>query len=101
MNDPELLQQFSRTIPVPSGLALEVGTIHWTSSYESTMEWIAAEVLPKNADEETIAAAQQRLLHNPKFFRICEECQTRNPVGWMHNQTICQGCASANHGVVY
>jgi len=101
MNDPELLQKFSRTVPVPNGLALDVCTIHWPHPHEPTTEWRTVETLPQNADEETIAAAQQRLLHNPKFFRICEECQTRKPVGWMHNQNICQGCASANHGAVY
>ena len=101
MTDLELLQQFSRTIPVPNGTALEVCTIHWQGPHTPQLEWQIAEILPEESREAAIAASQQELLNNPDFFGICEECHTRNPVGWMHRKNLCQCCASTKYGIVY
>jgi hypothetical protein len=40
-------------------------------------------------------------LDDPRLFRSCTHCGEKNPVGWMHSDTICQACAETDLGVVY
>ena len=47
--------------------------------------------------EAVLAARAERVAR----FRVCAECGERNPPEWMHNDALCQTCASRNHGVAY
>jgi hypothetical protein len=57
--------------------------------------------LSATATEAEVNAASANVLDDVRYFRVCQECEQRNSVGWMDDDRICQGCAASNHGVVY
>ena len=63
--------------------------------------WALARSLPATASESEIENALVRILEEDGCFQVCNECGERKPLGWMLNESLCQECAQANHGVVY
>ena len=101
MDDQQLIDEFIRTTPSESGVLIEFKVIQWTSSYESETHWIPAARVGGSPTPEELQQRVLKVLLDKKYFRVCGECGERNPMGWMHDNKICQSCAERNHGVVY
>ncbi len=101
MNDKELLDEFTDIRDGQKGIAIRVRRITWPHPHAPRARWHTVATFPSDTSEADLAQARLALLTNAKHFRVCTECGTRNPVGWMHDDAICQGCAERNHGVVY
>ena len=101
MNDRELLDEFVRVERTDDRVRILVREIHWDGPHTPVSTWVNADNFPATATEAEANAAASRVLEDARYFRVCRECEQRNPVGWMHDDRICQGCAEANHGVVH
>jgi hypothetical protein len=101
MNDEELLAEFTEIRNVPRGIVLRVRLITWPHPHTPRARWHAVATFPSDTDEVDLANTRRSILANSKYFRVCTECGTRKPVGWMHSEAICQSCAEQRHGVVY
>ena len=103
MTDQDLIAQFLRTVPSApdGGTVIEVCEISWPHPHEPEGTWVTVTELPAGASQERIDRQISKILRNRKYFRVCQECGERKPVGWMHNARICQGCAEKHHGVCY
>ncbi len=101
MNDQELLSRFIKVETRPKDTQISVCLITWSGPHTPESHWQVVTVLPPDTDTQSIAKASGKILHDKRFFRVCEECQQRNPDGWMHGESICQGCASKKYGIVY
>ncbi|HIF94373.1 MAG: hypothetical protein ABGX04_00140 [Myxococcales bacterium] len=101
MNDLELRKQFLRIERGGGGVRLLVCEIHWDGPGNSVSAWVVDQHLPGTATDAEVNTAASGILEDNQYFRVCAECNERNPLGWMHEEQICQGCAVANHGIVY
>ncbi len=101
MNDRELLQEFLKVDRTESGIRILVRRIRWNGPAEPVSTWVVGQDLHPAATKAETEAAARGILEDDHYFRVCRECGERNPLGWMHDEAICQGCASDNHGVVY
>lgn len=100
-SDSELLKNFVRVNRTKQEIHILVCVIRWTGPHTSTKTWLGVGTLPSGAPETDVQSAMASMLHNPRFFRVCEECRQRKPAGRMHSTSICHGCAEANHGVIH
>lgn len=100
-NDTEVIASFIKVEQQSSKLRILVCSISWESSHEPTSNWEVAAVLPLKSLPGEIDSKIQEILQDQQYFKVCQECLQRNPCGWMHNHSICQGCAEKNHGVIY
>jgi hypothetical protein len=96
-----LLNEFVRVERTESRVRIRVREIRWKGPHTPVSTWAIAQDLPGTATEAEADAAAASILHDSRYFLTCHECGKRNPLGWMHNGRICQGCAEANHGVVH
>lgn len=101
MNDQELIRQFIAVERTPAQIAIKVCQIRWPHPHNPESHWHVAMILAPTATESETEAAVGQVLHDRRYFRVCEECGTRQPDGWMFGDAICQSCAERNHGVVY
>jgi hypothetical protein len=99
------------------GLQLEVCSINWEGSHTPVSNWVVVKrfdkVIPDqercySIDSSVVALSAYELekeiskvLKNSKYFQICGRCRTLNPVGHMHDDFMCQGCAERFGGIVY
>jgi hypothetical protein len=100
MNDAELIDEFFRVERDDESTRVLVKTISW-HGHKPVGSWVLGKTLPADTDDETVDETVQRLLRYKWFFRVCEECGERNPIGWRHGDLICQSCAERILGVVY
>lgn len=101
LNDKKIMEHFTRHEVDLDYTAFEVELIDWPTPHGPVSEWREVKRVPKSLSEERIEIERMRLLQDQKYFRVCQECFNRNPVGWMHSDAVCQGCAQENHGVIY
>jgi len=101
MSDSKLLKEFIQVKRTPQKIEILVCKIGWEGPHTPFPKWVVAETFPVEASEDKIQDAAKGMLENTKYFLACIECGERNPIGWMHEENLCQGCASTNHGVVY
>lgn len=101
MNDEDLIAEFVEVRRAEEGVGLWVREIGWQGPYTPVSSWTLAKTLPATASEDRIETEVRRLLTRKRYFRVCEECGERNPIGWMLDTKICQSCAERNHGVVF
>jgi hypothetical protein len=101
MNDRELLREFVRVERTEKRVQILVRKIRWDGPHKPLSTWVVAKSLPDTASVPAIEEASASTLEDHRYFRTCHECGKRKPVGWMHNESICQRCAEANHAVVY
>jgi hypothetical protein len=101
MNDGELQKEFIRIERTGDRVRILVREIHWDGPAKAVSTWTVAQYLPATASDAEAEAVTPRILEDDQYFRICGECSERTPRGWMHDEELCQGCAVANHGVVY
>jgi len=101
-NDLEILESFTRQRPDGTDLVLEVAVISWRAG-PHTPETNFVEVcrMAIHTAPEEISRARRALLDRRRFFKVCSMCHERNPVGWMHDAKVCQGCAERHLGVVH
>ncbi|MFC6590903.1 hypothetical protein ACFP81_01875 [Deinococcus lacus] len=94
-----------RVVPVGGALDgvlwVEVAAITWESPHTPRLSWQALTVLPAGASAAEVAAAQAEALQHPSFFVVCDRCNRRHPLGWMHGPGCCQSCAEHWFGAVY
>ena len=101
MNDRELRREFVRVERTEERVQILVREIRWDGPYTPISTWAIARTLPAIPSESEIENAVARILEDDRYFQVCNECGERKPLGWMHDESICQGCAEANHGVVH
>ena len=101
MTDRELRKEFIRIKKAPNEVQILVHKIRWEGPHTPIHTWAVGKSLPATAFEADVEKATARILEDHRYFRVCDECGERKPVGWMLNEGICQECAQANHGVVY
>ncbi|GHF97861.1 hypothetical protein GCM10017783_07150 [Deinococcus piscis] len=104
-NDPELLRDFTRLVPVGRSLDgvlwLEVGVVSWPTPHTPQLHWEPLQSLPAHASAQAVTQARHAALHDPRYFALCGRCGQRRPQGWMHDGDLCQSCAERWLGVVH
>ena len=101
MTDRELRKEFIGIEKTQNEVQIRVHEIRWQGPDTPIHTWAVGKSLPATASESEIENATASILEDHRFFRVCLECGERKPLGWMHDEEICQGCAVANHGVVH
>ncbi len=101
MNDRELRKEFIRIERSEEKVEIFVREIRWEGPHTPIHAWAVGKSLPDTASEAEIEEATASILEDHRFFRVCLECGERKPLGWMLNESLCQECVQANHGVVY
>jgi hypothetical protein len=100
-NDREVLAEFTRARADGDAIAVEVCEISWPTPHTPELKWTEILRVRGEITEKEILKQRARLLQRRHFFKVCKTCGERKPVGWMHDQSMCQGCASQQLGVVY
>ena len=95
MDDEELIKQFIRTERGKDGVEITVCEIEWPTPSEPVSHWTVVSQLPLDASEAQIDTAVRSVVVDSHFFDVCATCRERNPNGWMHGDTVCQGCSGA------
>ena len=98
---PDLRNDFIDVQHEQSRISIKVRKIHWDGPHTPREEWVAYRELPAHAAADDVQAAIDIALDDPRLFRSCAHCGEKNPVGWMHSDTICQACAVTHLGIVY
>jgi hypothetical protein len=101
MTDEELITEFTKVDRKTDVFCIKVALIDWPSPAEPRTRWHVVTRLPSETSERDIAASRRALLKNRRYFRLCNTCRENNPIGWMHDDHICQSCAERTLGVVY
>ena len=101
MTDRELRKEFVRVERSEEKVEIFVREIRWEGPHTPIHTWAVGKRLPATASEADVEKATARILEDDGYFRVCDECGERKPLGWMLNESLCQECARANHGVVY
>ena len=101
MTDRELRKEFVRIEKTQNDVQILVHEIRWEGPHTPIHTWAVGKSLPATASEAEIEKATASILEDGGYFQVCNECGERKPLGWMLNESHCQECAQANHGVVY
>ena len=101
MNASQISREFIRVCESDRCKTVQVLRITGDSPSRPTTYWRVVLRLPPDASRTVVLKARREVLKNPKHFATCAECRELNPVGWMHDEEICQACAQGRHGVVY
>jgi hypothetical protein len=101
MTDRELRKEFIRIEKTQNEIQIFAREIRWDGPHTPIHTWAVGKSLPDTASETEIENATVSILRDDRYFRTCLECGERKPLGWMLNESLCQECAQANHGVVY
>lgn len=79
----------------------QVGVIAWDGSHTPRTDWKKFRSWHTQPDATQLVDARTAALKNPRFFRTCTQCGELNNAGHMHDQDICQGCATRYLGAIY
>ena len=101
MNDQELREEFICVEKTEDAVKILFHEIRWQGPHTPIHTWVARKSLPATASEVEIEKAADSILEDDGYFQVCNECGDKKPLGWMLDQSICQGCAQIHHGVVY
>jgi len=101
MKGPELLKEFIRVEKAERRVHILVCEIGWDGPHTPISRWVISRSLTHEASETEVEEAIAGILEDPRYFRVCLECGERQPLGWMHDERVCQGCAETNHGVAH
>ena len=80
---------------------IQVCMIEWSHPHTPKGTWHPVEKLDKCTPQEVIDDLLEKTLRDRHYFKVCNECDQRNPSGHMHSNNVCQSCAEENHGVVH
>lgn len=116
-NIDEIKKEYIRIGASRNGLQLEVRCINWEGPHTPVSNWVVVKrfdnVIPDenrcyeiDSSEIALSAyelekAISKVLNSSRYFQICGRCRTLNPGGHMHDDFMCQGCASKFLGNVY
>jgi hypothetical protein len=67
----------------------------------SVEKWKLAAKLPTETPILEINKRIGELVKDERYFRICQECDETIPLGMMHDEITCQGCAQGIHEIIY
>ncbi len=101
MKKAQLLKEFIRIDKTPLDIVILVREIDWDGPAKPISSWLEWKRLASGASEDEIKQTAALVLEDPAYFRYCVECGEQNPIGWMHDDRVCQTCAQSKHGVVY
>ena len=101
MDDRDLVDEFVRIERTPDRVRIRFRELSWRRVDRPRSRWVDARVLPATATEDEARAAATALLQDEEYFRVCRACRQRNAIGRMHDDRICQRCATDHHDVVY
>ncbi len=101
MTDRELRKEFIRIEKTQNEIQILVHEIRWQGPHTPIHTWVVGKSLPDTASEAEIEEATAGILEDDGYFRVCNECGERKATGRMLDESICQGCAQTNHGVVF
>jgi hypothetical protein len=100
-DDETELDTLTRTVHHADQITLECVTVTWQGPAERREEWTVVASVPVTTDASDLQAMRRRLLNQRRPIRRCTGCDTRYPVGDMHDTRLCHACASDQLGVVY
>jgi hypothetical protein len=101
MNQQQITKEFIKIEKGHTSMKLFVKEIVWEGPHTPTENWILISKVGSDVDKPKVDEMVRAILMNEKYFKTCGECGEIKPDGWMHDNKICQGCATKNHGVVY
>ena len=101
MTDRELRKEFIRVERSEEKVEIFVREIRWEGSHTPVSTWVIGSSLPDTASEADVEKATTSILEDDGYFQVCNECGERKATGRMLDESICQGCAQTNHGVVF
>ncbi len=99
--DRELRRDYIKVDRQASGPNILVCVVTWPSPHTPESQWEIGRELEPDASANDIEAATQAILEDTRFFGVCSHCGKRHLDGHMHSETICQGCAESDLGVIY
>lgn len=100
-NEEELVSDYTRARYAQNRVVVEVAQVDWLNPSQLILTWHSVFELPANSNAEEIEAARHKLLRRKKYFKICQECEERQPTGHMWSTEMCQSCASNNLGIIF
>ena len=100
MTDRELLTEFIRIERTEKEVQILFREIRWDGPHTPIHTWAVGKSLLATASEADVEKATASILEDPRYFRLCPECNEKKPFGW-NDGSVCQRCAEVNHGVVY
>ena len=95
------VHEFVRVEKTGKEFRIFVRKIRWDGPHKPASTWLLAKTLPDSASRSAVEVATSGILEDHRYFLTCHECGKRNPLGWMHSASLCQGYAEANHGIVH
>jgi hypothetical protein len=95
------INDYMRVARSDNTIEIQVEMIEWPHPHTPTSSWHTIDKLDKFTSQEVIDEIVEKTLSDKRYFKVCNECNERNPVGHMHDNKICQSCAENNHGIVY
>ena len=101
MADERITKDFIRVERTVEGVQFFVCSVSWDGPHTPVMNWSWVTRIGGSVTDEQMAAEVTRILDDRKHFTRCGECRELNPLGWMHDERICQSCAEQNHQVIH
>ena len=99
--EKEWANKYIRSIRLDNTIEIQVEIIKWPHPHTPTSSWHTIKKLDGSTSQEVIDELVENTLIDSRYFKVCNECNERNPIGHMHNNKICQSCAENNHGIVH
>ena len=93
--------QYIRQQVEDNKLQIYVVRISWPHPHTPEVSWKRVRSLPQNASSDAINDAIANVLSNKRYFGTCEVCSATLPVGHMHSDALCHGCAERTLGVIH
>jgi len=95
------INQFIRITRFNDTVEIQVCMIKWPHPHTPKSTWHTIHKLDGFTSQEVIDELVEKIFLDKRYFKICNECDQRNPIGHMHSNNVCQGCAEQNHGIVH
>lgn len=80
-NDTDIIQEFIRVDLTPTERTISVLDIGWDGPHTPVGTWIVVGRLSRVASTAETEKAVRRVLHSPRWFRLCQTCRQRKPKG--------------------
>jgi len=100
MLDEELRADFIEIKRIGRITNVYIRVISWPVPWEPVSRWTLYKSIDSEVSDPLLDSIINEILTNPKYFKICLECNQKHPVGHMGAE-ICHTCQENNHGVVH
>ena len=101
MKNSDSIKKYVRVEETKHSVQILVCKIGWDGPAEMITKWEFGKNLQSGASETEIEQAVAGIIDDPRFFKLCSDWGEHKPVGLMWENQICQGCAAANHGIIF